>query len=368
MVYANYNDAHTDAVALKTAIDDFVADPSQTLFDEAKEAWLQARESYGTTEAFRFAGGPIDDADGPEGLLNAWPLDEGHIDYVEGNTTSGIINDATTYPTISYDVLEPLNESPGDKDISIGYHAIEFLLWGQDLDAPSALTSGARPYTDYSISTALGRPSSTMIADNDQVSNADRRAKYLQVCAQGIVDLLQDMKDEWKPNGACRTTLLKTDVDDALTTILGSIAELAESELGGERVAAAYNAGDQEEEHSCFSDNTHRDIILNAIGVKNVFTGTYDGATPVSGKSFADLLKAADESTYDDVMKKLNAAVESTEAIPVPFDYAISNENTAGRTKVLATFIALQELGDALIVGGNKIGYKISYAVDTVAE
>lgn len=352
LVYANYSDAHADAVSLQSSIDAFVADPSEALFSDVKEAWLQSRESYGTTEAFRFAGGPIDDADGPEGLLNAWPLDENHIDYVEGDATSGIINDATTYPTLSFDILEPLNENPGDKDISIGYHAIEFLLWGQDSPDPSDLNAGQRSYEDYT--TAV---------------NADRRGEYLQVCAEGIVTLLQDMKDEWAASGSnYRSTLLASNVDVALTTILGSIAELAESELGGERIAAAYNAADQEEEHSCFSDNTHRDIILNLEGVQNVFLGSYDGATPVSGKSLADLLKVADEAAYNDLIEVLDAAVASTEAIQVPFDYAISELNPSGRATVFDSFVKLQELGDAFVVGGSKLGYTISFEVDTTAD
>ena len=352
LVYANYTDAHADAVTLQESINAFVDEPSDALFTDVKEAWLQSRESYGTTEAFRFAGGPIDDEDGPEGLLNAWPLDENHIDYVDGDLTSGIINDATTYPSISYSVLEPLNENPGDKDISIGYHAIEFLLWGQDLTLPSAETPGQRAFTDYTTA-----------------DNAVRRGQYLQVCAEGLVELLQDMKDEWDTSGSnYRSELLASDVDVALTTILGSIAELAESELGGERIAAAYNEADQEEEHSCFSDNTHRDIILNLEGVENVFLGTYNGATPVSGKSLADLLKAADEDTYNDVIDALNAAVASTEGITAPFDYAISTSNASGRATVLNSFIKLQELGDAFVVGGDKLGYTISFEVETVAN
>ena len=58
----------------------------------ARKAWLAAREPYGQTEAFRFYGGPIDDAKGPEGRINAWPLDEAYIDSVKGKAGSGIIN------------------------------------------------------------------------------------------------------------------------------------------------------------------------------------------------------------------------------------------------------------------------------------
>jgi putative iron-regulated protein len=335
----------SDAQDLKTAIDDFTANPSASLLEDAKQAWLKARESYGQTEAFRFANGPIDDADGPEGLLNAWPLDEGYIDYVEGAENSGIINDLTNYPNLDEALLESLNESGGDKNISIGYHAIEFLLWGQDLTAPSEKKAGLRPFTDYTTK-----------------SNASRRAQYLKLSAAYLVSLLDDLKDEWKPNATnnYRAELLKKDPSATLSTILQSIGILAQSELGGERVLTAYNAKDQEEEHSCFSDNTHRDIVLNAQGVKNVFTGSYkknDGTT-VSGKSIADLLKSKDQETYDLVMSKLDKALSSAEAIPAPFDLAISDETQ--RPLVFATYNDLQELGDAFVVAGNKLGFSIN--------
>lgn len=101
LVYENYLQAYNDAVALETAINSFTANPSQALFDDAKSAWKTARESYGTTEAFRFIDGPIDDANGPEALLNAWPLDENFIDYVDGAANSGIINNTVDYPVLT---------------------------------------------------------------------------------------------------------------------------------------------------------------------------------------------------------------------------------------------------------------------------
>ena len=91
-------------------MDAFLADPNETTLAAAKEAWLAAQEPYGQTEAYRFYGGPIDDADGPEPLLNAWPLDEAYVDYVEGAPEAGIINSPDSYPTIDQDLLISLNE------------------------------------------------------------------------------------------------------------------------------------------------------------------------------------------------------------------------------------------------------------------
>ncbi|MFT5646920.1 MAG: putative iron-regulated protein, partial [Aureispira sp.] len=130
IVYASYEDSYNKAIDLQTAINTLVATPTQTSFDGARAAWLAAREPYGQTEAYRFYDGPIDDADGPEGALNAWPLDENYIDYTRDNvggvSNTGIIYDLTNYPSITASVLSGANEVGGEKNISIGYHAIEF--------------------------------------------------------------------------------------------------------------------------------------------------------------------------------------------------------------------------------------------------
>ena len=82
---------------LYEAINNFLAEPSENSLQIAKVSWIEARKIYGITEAFRFYGGPIDGSnqfgeEGPEGLINSWPLNEAYIDYVEGNPEAGLIN------------------------------------------------------------------------------------------------------------------------------------------------------------------------------------------------------------------------------------------------------------------------------------
>ena len=98
IVYASYQDSLTTATTLKEEVDAFFADPNEDTLQTAKDAWLAAQEPYGQTEAYRFYGGPIDDADGPEPLLNAWPLDEAYVDYVEGAPEAGIIKQSRFLP------------------------------------------------------------------------------------------------------------------------------------------------------------------------------------------------------------------------------------------------------------------------------
>ncbi|MEM8559376.1 MAG: imelysin family protein [Bacteroidota bacterium] len=350
IVFASYEDSFDAAVALDQAIDAFIANPTQATFDAAKQAWLDSNEPYGQTEAYRFANGPIDDDDGPEGLLNAWPLDEGYIDYVvDPNDDSqvlrnGIVNDAMTYPTIDAQLLVDLNEVGSEKNISTGYHAIEFLLFGQDFNsATTGDTGGQRPFTDYTTEV-----------------DAERRKQYLGLVSDQLLANLQEMLDEWNPNGAnnYRDTFLALDTDEALANVFTGIGTLAKSELAVERMFVAVENADQEDEHSCFSDNTDRDIVTNQQGVANVYRGTYtrtDG-TVVSGPSFADLVEEADAAVAANVDASVTAALAAVAAIPDPFDQALINQSQV----IIDAVQALQAQGDNFVAAAAALGVTIN--------
>ncbi|HMQ48950.1 MAG TPA: imelysin family protein [Saprospiraceae bacterium] len=338
IVYASYEDSRTTAVALQQAIDQFVSNPTEAGFEACKTAWKAARIPYGQTEAYRFYGGPIDDEDGPEGLLNAWPLDENFIDYVAGNPDAGLINNPTDYPEITKEVLEALNESISETSIFTGYHAIEFLLWGQDLNANGA---GQRPYTDY--------------VAGGTAANQDRRSAYLKVVAALLVDHLNLLLDEWQPTGAYRKDFLEnTDVNVALGRIFTALGELSKGELSGERMFVAVDSGDQENEHSCFSDNTHVDIEMNYKGIENVYFGVYtriNGST-VSGISLDDLALQADIAKANTALAAFTDAKEGINAIPTPFDQAILNNEAL----ILEAVESLSDLSDRITDVGFALG------------
>src|SRR5690606_8843414 len=216
---ANYEDALTSAKRLQQAVDALAAKPSADTLRAARQAWLDARVPYQQTEAFRF-GNPIVDA--WEGRVNAWPLDEGMIDYVDASY--GTDSDANAYyvvnviandsisvggravdtSVIDAELLgEVLHEADGNEaNVATGYHAIEFLLWGQDLNGtgpapadrqgtPQERHAGNRPHTDFDPAHCTG-------------GHCQRRATYLTVVTQMLVDDLQEMADSWKDGGAAR--------------------------------------------------------------------------------------------------------------------------------------------------------------------
>ena len=351
IVSASYEDAYNEAIELRIAINNFVDAPSASGFEAARRAWLDAREPYGQTETYRFANGPIDDEDGPEGALNAWPLDEGYVDYIEGAPTSGIIND--TDIALTAEILESLNEEGGEKNISIGYHAIEFLLWGQD-DANTSLgTPGNRPYTDY-VTDGTGT-----------AENQSRRGEYLKICADLLVGHLELMVNEWKEGGAYRTAFINQDDDESLINILTGMGVLSKSELAGERIFTALDNQDQEDEHSCFADNTHRDIITNFIGIQNIYNGTYTrvNGSVVSGTGLYDIMEKADKDLNQELSELFASCNANVNAIPVPFDNALTMESPGGSGPINLTVTNLRLLGDKIAEAGAELELTINTAL-----
>ncbi|WNL34684.1 imelysin family protein [Arcobacter cryaerophilus gv. pseudocryaerophilus] len=387
----NYTDALKDAKNLKISIDKFVSNPTQENLDSAKKAWLQARESYGSTEIFRLANGPIDSEDGwiaetygaLEGQINAWPLDENMIDYTidaDGKRTSGNIIDTigkfnpggeeskeVDVTKITVEALTELNENGGEANVSTGYHAIEFLLWGQDQDynnfledkiTNGAMVAGLRPLSDFTT-------------DKD----AKRRLEYLSVVTQKLVEDLSVVTSAWEKDikgtaGLYRAALLgklkgkekdkNLDKKETMKQIIAGMGVFIKSELANERVAVAVLTPSEEDEHSCFSDNTHRDLVKNYEGFKNILTSTYNGKK--YGESLLDSLNKDDKNRVLKLMSDIEEKIDSVDKIAktqAHFDYQIKPEHP--QAKVLVKLKnELRKLGDEMITVAKANNIKLS--------
>lgn len=342
-VHALYSKSLKSATAMDAAIDIFLADPTPATLEAAKRAWLVARDDYGPTEAFRFYGGPIDNKeDGPEGLINAWPMDEAYIDYVDGDPGAGIINNPGEFPQITAELIESMNEEGAEENISTGWHAVEFLLWGQDMNE---VGPGSRPVSDYTTA-----------------DNADRRGIYLATASDLLLVHLGGLVDAWAPgdSGNYRADFVGKDVDEALNNIITGIGELSRGELAGERMTVAYEARSQEDEHSCFSDNTVADIIGNARGIQMVYTGDYG---IVAGPGLMDLVAAVNAELAESLNVEIGRSVALASEIPSPFDLHLREtipNSDPGRESVLRTIESLENQTDGIVSAAQQIGITIS--------
>ena len=349
---AKYSDSLAAASMLHESVDTLLADPSHSNLERARSAWLSARIPYQQTEVYRFGNAIVDDW---EGRVNAWPLDEGLIDYVDAGYgiesdenslyTANIIANASftvdgrtvDASRITTDLLQnKLQEAGGiEANVATGYHAIEFLLWGQDLNGTEA-GAGDRRYTDFSL-------------DNCTNGNCDRRREYLAVATDLLVSDLEEMVANWNADGAARKALEEGSVQNGLRTILTGMGSLSYGELAGERMKLGLLLGDPEEEHDCFSDNTHNSHYYDAVGIQNVYLGTYEriDGTSVTGPSISGLIALQDARVNDELTVDLQATIREMEIMVAraengeAYDQMIASGNEEGNAVVQAAIDAL---------------------------
>ena len=340
---ASYEDSLAAARQLQQKIAAMLAAPSAPALEDARRAWLAARVPYLQTEAFRFYDGPIDAV---EGGINAWPIDEHYVDYVADDPEAGIVNAVKKFPRITREIIVSLNEREGEKNISTGFHAIEFLLWGQDL---STNGPGDRPWQDFT----------------DETKHASRRCEYLRLAAALLVDNLQTVTTAWAEGvtNNYRAEWLALNPDEALGRMFKGIGALSGPELAGERLTVPYETKEQEDEHSCFSDNTHHDVIYDVLGVQNVYLGRYirtDG-TRIQGPAPHDLLSQTDPVFADRLAAQIEASLSAARGIPAPFDQAILGINTSpGRVAIKKTFTSLQAQADLIARAASRLSIHLT--------
>jgi putative iron-regulated protein len=344
---AGYGDSLTTAHVLQMAVAALIDAPSDATLNAARTAWIDARPSYQQTEAYRFGNAIVDDW---EGRVNAWPLDEGLIDYVdpgfgqnEENELSALNVIATPKFTLSGVEVDATNITPElisgtlqeaggiEANVASGYHAIEFLLWGQDLNGTGP-GAGNRPYTDY------------VQGEGCTGGNCDRRADYLQAATTLLVSDLTEMAGNWAEGGAARK-VIEADPKAALSAMLTGMGSLSYGELAGQRMRLGLMLNDPEEEHDCFSDNTHNSDYYDGLGIQNVYLGHYtrtDG-TVISGPSLSDLVAAADPAVDAQLKAELEATMVAMTALKAAGD---------GGLRVDQMLAPGNKDGEALIMGG----------------
>jgi len=330
--YAQYVAATADAAKLQAAITALLEDPSAETLDIARQTWVAARPSYLVTEAFRFYDGPIEEV---EGRVNSWPMNEAYIDYTKDDPKSGIIND----PVSSVDgvTLAALNQKADEADVTTGWHAIEFLLWGQDF---SAAGPGDRPASDF----AAGTPAS------------DKRRAYLKAITESLVGDLQSVTALWDPANAdgFAAKLKAMPPREVIGRMINGIAVLAGSEMRSERMAVALDSGDQEDEQSCFSDTTRQDFVYDLKGVENVWYGTYPNG---SGAGLDTLLRALDPAAAATLDAAFADASLKIKALGDPWDQVLAAApDSAPRKQAEDAVEALGVLASELKKAGPVLG------------
>ena len=316
---------------LRNEVRAFVSRPTPETLARARAAWVASRDVYCRTETFRFSAGPIDRADpvtgaeGPEGRIDAWPIDEGYLDYVAGAPRSGLLSDLS-FP-VAESTLVQRNAVADPRQVTLGFHAIEFLLWGQDHSRESA---GKRPHTDFLPGQKV----------------RERRAAFLALLVDLLIRDVKQVADAWRPEpGSYAAAFVALAPSDALGLALSGPATLAAFELASERIGLPLSSREQEDELSCFSDNTLRDLVADIEGIAMVMEG--DEALP-------GLLSALDGRNAADIRDRLARIRSLARSIPSPFDDILTApDEDARRVRLQALMGELLSLAGAIQRAGE---------------
>ncbi|MEO0478912.1 MAG: imelysin family protein [Planctomycetota bacterium] len=338
-----YSRALDSARALRAEVESFVDSPTEASLERCRRAWVAARQIYGETEVLRFSSGPIDDRRiGVETYLNAWPVDESYIDSVRGREGGGIVNDPENFPSLTTGLLTLANERGGEANVCIGWHAIEFLLWGQDFNADGP---GGRTVDDFV---------------DGRTENADRRRELLQVTTALLCEHLGFVLSTWNGENESedyRTKYLALDPSEGVRRALRGMVCLSGFELAGERMAVAFETQDQEDEHSCFSDTTLNDLKANLRGIVQIYRGTGPGMTGHGLQTIARLVDPAGAKEIDRLMSEATVALDE---LPGRFDQLILAEEGSAQSAILEHVIELlEQQAEALAALGLTLGYEI---------
>jgi len=380
IAHAGYEDSLLKARELQAAIETLLADPSPEALNKARAIWIEARVPYQQTEVYRFGNPIVDDW---EGKVNAWPLDEGLIDYVDtayGGATDEnqlaalnvVANPTFTLSGEDIDASEITPELLADRlheadaveaNVATGYHAIEFLLWGQDLNGTGP-GAGERPWTDYASGDACTG------------GNCDRRGAYLTAATDLLISDLEWMTAQWAEGGAARAAVT-ADEDAGIVAMLTGMGSLSYGEQAGERMKLGVMLNDPEEEHDCFSDNTHNSHFYDGLGVRNVYMGEYvriDGSV-VSGESLSSLVAQSDESVDATLRADLNATmielgqIKAAAEAGLSYDQMLARGNEDGEALIMDAVDALVKQTRSIeravaALGVAQIGFEGSDSLD----
>lgn len=339
LVHASYRESAAAAARLEVAIAAMLAQPSAESLAAARAAWVAARPAYLVTEVFRFYDGPIDigpgGEPGPEPHINAWPLNEAYIDAVRGQPRAGIVWDNAI--PLTRESIRARDQVGDENDVTTGWHAIEFLLWGQDFNAAGP---GDRSHTDY----VPGHP------------DHDRRRLYLATVTEMLVEDLRELEAAWAPDADnYRRHFLALEPREALGRAINGAANLVGHELATERLSVALDSGDQEDEHSCFSDTTHQDHLYDLRGARNVWFGSI--GDDMAADSLRALVQKIDPGMATRTDTLFTQALAAVALMDQPFELVLrAPPGSPPRQRAESAVAALQALGAQLAQIGRRVG------------
>jgi len=194
---------------LRAQNNEFLEFPSQSLLLQLQGTWNSAHQLFSACLIYQQ---PIPFSFETTFLttlnqIESWPIQGGYIDYLQGYEHTGLINDLTV--DINLPVLKEQHKLTDSFDVSLGFHALEFILWGDTLERSS---------DDFEAS----EPDFSNIGYETNAKN--RRRAYLLAVVSQIDDQVAQLQSRWDSADNSFSSTLSTMTDQQQNAyILSSI-------------------------------------------------------------------------------------------------------------------------------------------------
>lgn len=255
---------------------------NQTNLNTARQSWKNVRAVWEQSEAFLF--GPVATANIDPGS-DTWPVDFNALD--------SLLNTGNAFDQAYINTL-------GDE--LKGYHPAEYLLWGSNGNKLSAdLTAQELAYLK-ALAADLREKTSSLLT-SWSLSNANSYALHV--------------------SNAGQSTSIYPSQKAALEEIINAMIGICDEVANG-KIAEPFNMANPALEESPFSQNSLADFKNNIVGVRNVYYGKY----MQDGYGINDYLNNNNLSLHNNIANQIENAVNSFNAITVPFGQAITTQPT----------------------------------------
>ncbi len=253
---------------LQSSIHTFISETTNENLDLARQAWLAAHSGYELTTLDRyFAIQVLNEAKGLELLqlqyqINHWPIIPGYIDYVDGYPDSGIVHDINV--ALNQETLRQQHGAFDVSEVALGFHVIEFLLWGAPKD------SGTRPTDDYEAIEELSQAEAENGYTLDQLGN-NRRRVLLSITADTLLEDFGKLEALWvEQQPQIRQSIESSSGSEVIVILADSMVAMLTEELLLRSLYPMLNGNYSEGIQSPYSQSTQNAVSIQLSGLERL--------------------------------------------------------------------------------------------------